>query len=269
MIRLPISVVAPIIVFGGLAACSDPTGGNARAISLSFGAGPFPSASASLAPSLLLDVTSADGNLVISKAELVVREIELGRESGETEAGGDDNDGEHDGSCELARSDDDCEDLEVGPVLVDVPLTDNSIDKQITVSLPAGSYRRLEFKIQAPTRGNARDAAFRAAHPELASTSVHVAGTYRGTPFDLFLPANAEMEIELPQPLVVGSDPVNVTVRVDVLSWFAQGTGTIDPATVTPGSSAEATVLRNLKRSFHAFEDEDEDGDDDHGGNRG
>jgi hypothetical protein len=168
----------------------------------------------------------------------------------------------------VSGSDDDCEDLEVGPVLVDVPLADNAIDKQLTVNLPAGSYQRLEFKIQAPTRGNDRDAEFRAAHPDLAATSVHVTGSYQGAPFDLFLPANAEMEIELAQPLVVGANPVNVTVRVDVLAWFAQGTATIDPATVTPGSTAEATVVENLKRSFHAFEDEDEDGQDDHGGDR-
>ena len=241
---------------GGVVACSDASTGSTRAVSLSFGATPT-SASAAIAGTgvALQDVTSSDGKLAISKAELVVREIEIGD---------DDSEGE---TCEVASRDDDCEDLEVGPLLVDVPLVSGTIDKQLTVTIPPGTYSKLEFKVQAPTRGNNRDAAFRVTNPLFAAKSVHVAGTYGGAAFDLYLPADASLEVQFANPLVVTSDPANVTVQVDVVSWFTRG-ATIDPATVTPGSAAEAAVVENIKRSFHAFEDDDEDGHDDHSGSR-
>jgi hypothetical protein len=255
MFSIRTSLPLLMLTLGNLVACSDASTGSSRAVTLSFSA-TQPSASSALAgtgAASLQDVTSSDGKLVISKAELVIREIELGDDESEGQ------------TCEVASHDDDCEDLELGPLLVDVPLVNGTVDKQLTVSIPPGTYSKLEFKVQPPTRGNNRDAAFRAANPLFAAKSVHVAGTYNGAAFDLYLPADASLEVGFASPLVVTSDPANVTVQVDVLSWFTRGV-TIDPATVTPGSAAEGAVVENIKRSFHAFEDENEDGHEDRSG---
>jgi hypothetical protein len=42
----------------------------------------------------------------------------------------------------------------------------------------------------------------------------------------------------------------------------------IDPTSATPGSTALQKIEDNIRRSFHAFEDDDESGTDDHGGDR-
>jgi hypothetical protein len=58
-------------------------------------------------------------------------------------------------------------------------------------------------------------------------------------------------------------------VQVDVASWFRDGTRIVNPSTANVGGANERLVASNIKRSFHAFEDHDRDGEDDHGGHGG
>jgi hypothetical protein len=233
-----------------VAGCSDATGtGAARSLSLSFSTLPPAGPAASLA-SLSLSASSA--SLVITKAQLVISKSELAR-SGATCT-----------SSSSSTDEQDCPELKLGPMLVDLPL-DASAKGVLAVTLPAGTYQQLESKIDAvmdETEGDpSASAAFLAANPDFRGVSVRVEGTYDGQPFVYTTAAEGELELTFDPPLVVDGTSSNLTVNVDLSSWFRRSDGTtIDPSTATPGSATKEIVDDNIKRSFDVFEDDDHDG---------
>lgn len=205
-----------------------------------------------------LDLVQNDGSheLVVTRAAVVLREIELERQ--DEECPDDDTAGEDSG-------DDACEEFEVGPVLVELPL-DGTVQRQVTVSPPAGSYDEVEFEIHKPDDGNPDDQAFVDDHPMFADVSIRVEGTFDGEPFTFTSRIDEEQEIELSPPIVVnGGGDTNVTLVLDVSTWFVDPAtrSLVDPRTAEDGQENASVVSENIERSIEAFEDEDEDGDDD------
>jgi hypothetical protein len=233
-----------------VAACTDGTGpGSARTVSLTF------STAANGAPLLsrmgVEDDTLISGSdvLVITSAQVVLREIELKRDD--------------DDACDRRgqSDDDDCEEFEIGPMLVDLPLG-GATETVLTIPIDTGTYDEIDFEVH-KTEGSG-DAAFIAANPDFDGISIRVEGTWNGTPFVYTSDLDVEQENELIPPLVVTeSAGTNVTLRVDVGTWFRNQSGTlVDPASGNKGGQNESVVKENIKVSFHAFEDEDRDGDD-------
>jgi hypothetical protein len=244
-----------------LAACSDSTSPSAgRTLTLSFSAkAAAPAASLQrfrLAPQVV--ASAAGDTLVITKAQLVLREVELTSSLA--------------ASCDGA-GDDDCREAEVGPLLVDLPV-DGPVTSPISVALPAGTYSKLEFELHKPESSNdsaddssddSRDSTFLVAHPEFAGVSVRVEGTINRQPFVYASSVNAEMELEFDAPVVIDATTTNVTVNADVSRWFRSSTGDV----LAPNSSNAGLIDENIKASFEAFEDDDRDGSDDRSGHGG
>ena len=196
--------------------------------------------------------TDGTNTLVISKVELVAREIELHR-AGVT------------ADCAPGVSGD-CEELELGPVLIDVPLGVAGAARTFSVQIAPGSYDKLELKIHTPSSSG--DATFVQQHPDLAGVSVRVTGTYNSGPeFTYTGNLEAEMEFEFSTPVTASeTGATDLTLFVNLDGWFRDtGNALIDPVTANPGQSNESLVEQNIKNSLHAFEDEDHDGRDDHG----
>jgi hypothetical protein len=201
--------------------------------------------------------------LVINKAEIILRKVELeGQTDGCVSDGpalsgpladseNDDDDGE--GEAE-------CEEFKAGPFRFELPL--NALEAVVTVDIPAGSYEEVEFQIH---KVNPNDAGFAAANPDFVGKSIRVEGTFNGQPFVFESDLTAEQEVDLEPPLVVtGETSTNLTIRVDLSTWFKTDAGLlINPATANSGDINEQLVKQNIKRSFHAFEDRDRDGEDD------
>jgi hypothetical protein len=259
-----------------VAACADSTKpGASMPMSLSFTTASSAGASASRSPvSPLFDVTTTEGanTLVITKAQVVVARAEL-QQSGATCAGeadaGDDNANEPNGASNDGEHAD-CEALELAPGVVDLPVTSAVVNK-LNVTVPAGTYSALEAKIR-PVRANRGQgsAAFLTANPTFAGTSVRVEGTYNGTPFVYTGSPEANLETVFSPPLVVDASPVNLTVNVDLSTWFRSASGAlIDPATANAGGANAAVVASNIRRSFRAFRDDDRNGHDDSDDKRG
>jgi len=101
---------------------------------------------AALANDTLVDGTDT---LIITRAEIVVREIELRRLDI--------------ASCDGEPEPPGCEEVEIGPVLVDLPLGPGAVAK-FAAGLPAGAYSEITFEIHQVTN-DAADAAFRTLHP--------------------------------------------------------------------------------------------------------
>ena len=236
----------------GAGACSDATtGGARRALTVSL----TTQAQGAVADRALADITIAAGanTLVITKAQLVARRIELAPADAATCAGtaesGDDD----------AEVKDGCAEVESGPVLLDVPL-DASTKTNITASVPPGTYRALELRIDPVSSGNRRSMEFLAAHPDFKNASVRVEGTYNGKAFVFMSPIDARIETIFSAPITVDASSPNVTVAIDLSNWFSDGAGgTLDPSN---GGNA-SRIAANIAGSFHAFEDDDHDGHDD------
>lgn len=243
-------------------ACADGTAPGARQpVSVSFTTTSTLGATASTAGVTperpLNDVVGSDA-LVITKAQLVVARMELARVDASCtseEAAGDDDHGD----------DNECAELELAPRLVDLPVSGTIVDA-LSVSIPTGTYSKLEAKVR-PIGGNRGhgSAAFLAEHPELEGVSVLVQGTFKGEPFTFTSDVSTGAEQHFDPPIVVGGTPLNVTIHVDLATWFvSRAGGLIDPRTATPGTENASLVAQNIKRSFRAFRDDDRDGHDDH-----
>ncbi len=250
MKRTNLILAAAVLV----AACSDAAGPAQEAgVSLSFTAGAGPAAASGALFSMASD-TLSDGQsnvLILTQVEVVLREIELKRQSAP--------------GCDDLPGDDDCEKFEVGPVLLDVPLNGET-GTLITIMPDPDTYDEIEFEIHKISSSDEEDAAFRAAHPDFAGKSIRVQGSYNGQPFTYETDLDVEQEFDLAPPIVVTAEmtSTNVTVLLGVDSWFRDGSGDlVNPQDGNKGNQHESLVKENIKQSIEAFEDHDSDGEPD------
>lgn len=277
---------ACLTLAGLLAACSDGAGPSTKTqvtFNLATG-GPA-------GPALLMGDTLATDTdtLVLDSVQLVLRDIKFERvnedacddehdDDGDDDRPDDDltaaalirpaslhdDDGEDDGDD---GDSDACESFNAGPFLLDLPLGPD-VERAFSVAVDTGTYEEVQFKIHKPRRdeGDPRDIAFLDAHPNFEGVSIRVVGAFNGEPFVFTTDLDAKQELEFASPLVVAGSMqnVDVTIKVDLSRWFAdhQG-GLVDPATANPGGEHASLVKDNIKDSFHAFRDDDCDGEDD------
>jgi hypothetical protein len=253
---------ASLALVAGCSDASGPSNGGTSNLSLSIatltaGSAGRIAGAGTLAPSLDRQVTSTNGahTLVITRAAVSLSRLDLA--TVDSAGCAEDDHPEHD--------DDRCHELKAGPLLVELPV-DNSVVSVLTLQLPAGTYRALEAKIRKVQTDDAGGAAFVAANPQFADASVRVEGTFDGTPFVFSGSVNASLELRFDPPLTVGTTATSVTVHVSIDRWFKDGSGNlVDPATANSGGANENLVNDNIRRSFHAFEDNKHHGDDGHG----
>jgi len=256
--------LATCLLLATTAACDSTTAPRGSRVGLSFsGARPAGVAAGFMAQTAnavgdSLTVSDGTNTLVITKVELVAREIEL-RRVGVV-------------SCDSTTTDDDdCEEFTTGAQLVVLPLT-QAASQVLTVELPEGTYSEFEMDVHKVGDDDdddddeiADDAAFMAANPTWpARQSIRVTGFYNGVAFTYLSDLDFEIETDLMPNLVVdGTTSSNLTVRIDLSLWFRNGaTGPlVNPATAGNGGANKSLVENNIKNSVKAFEDDDRDGD--------
>lgn len=260
-----------IAVAAGLAAstvaCGDSVTGPGAAgdgsVSLSFAVRTAATGSASLAsPNFDIRLDDGQNTLEITRVAIVLREIELELQNDEC----DDSSSDSSGSGDSSSDDDGCEELSFGPELVELPM-DGSTDRMITLhNVDPGVYDEIEFEIHKPDDDTQADRDFIAQHPDFRRVSIRVEGRFNGSDFLYLTDLNEDQEIHLADPIVVGpgAGTVNVTLSLDVPSWFERADGSlIDPATANDGGANEDLVEDNIENSIEGFEDDDFDGKDD------
>jgi hypothetical protein len=202
-----------------------------------------------------LVVTDGSGDsLTIDSVEIVVEELEF-----EIDESTDD-------CADGATEDDECEEIELGPFLIRLNL-DGSDSTTISANVAPGLYEEVEFEVHAAESDDddEEDNSFINDHPDFDGISVKVLGSFNATSFTFESDVEAEQEIEFSPPLeVLEGEAADVTVTVDVETWFVDGGGNlIDPDTAGEGGANESIVENNIANSFDAFEDEDDDESDD------
>ena len=237
-------ILAAAVPLTALTACSDATSTNRVPLSFSFATKSLnasPSVGTGLSYSRDLVVGTA-GDLVLKSAQVVVDGIELSHT---------------DGALCNGTGDFQCEDVDQTPQIVDVPLT-TGVKTQLTVPVAEGTYQRLDAHIGLQENGeNGTVSAFVTAHPEFQTNSIIVKGTYKGKDFTYASPVNTDLELHFNPPVTVTTASKNITVDVDVASWFKDASG----AALDPSDPANAPVISaNIRKSFGAFGDDNEDG---------
>lgn len=265
--RVVMELVGVAAAFGA-AACSDANGGAGVGLALStrpaptsmmasyVGTGRGVQASVVQAGDSTMVVLGTD-TVIIRSVEIVMREIELERADAPVD-------------CDMTPEgqDDACEEFTVGIQVVPLPLG-NSTDKVIELAnVPEGLYDQVEFDIHKPESSN--DATWIAAHPAFDGISIRVAGTFSRaglrSDFVYTTDLDKEQERDLIPPIdVTAGGAANVTLRIDISSWFVSETGLllVDPATANKGGQNEGVVKNNIEQSIEAFHDDDSDGLDD------
>jgi hypothetical protein len=190
-------------------------------------------------------------SLTINQAQVVLSKIELAPS----------------GTCGTPGERDDCDELQAGPALVELPL-DGTTKVVLDGAVPPGSYTALHAKLDAvkPDENEAGVSAFLVAHPDWKGISVKVTGVFTDAKsqthnFTFASEADAEIEAAFQPAITVAAGTSHITVSVDVASWFKDKTG----AVIDPTDPANAHAIdHNVQLSFRTFEDQDRDGIDDH-----
>ncbi len=212
---------------------------------------------ASTSPPALANVTVTRGGniIVITQVQLVARKIKLQRANGScpTPDLSDAGDGDKD---DLPG----CPNLRLGPLLLDPPLVDGA-ETSFSIDLPAGTYDEVKLQIHKPTNHNS-DATFVAANPGFMGVSIKVNGTFNGVPFTFTTDLTSVIEAEFNTPVeVVADGTTSITLLLDVRGWFLDAGGVALLSPLTLSQQGRQRVEQNIRTSFHAFKDDDHDGD--------
>jgi hypothetical protein len=194
-----------------------------------------------------LVINAGDDEIVLDQVGLVLRKVRL--EGPSTE------------SCpEESEGDSGCGELEFGPALFELPLEEGTAGV-LNAMVPVGSYTGLKFQLHRPTNAN-EDADFVAEHPDYDDISIRVVGTYNGTPFTFSSDLTEVETLHFAGPVDVNAEgPLPLTLLVRVADWFAsEDGGLVNPADANDGGPLESVVERQIRESFRAFRDGDEDG---------
>lgn len=296
MTRMPTaSSLALLAAFVTLAACGEGTGPNAAGqVGLGFRLATAPTVSASVqtangqgsgpasggtqvsaATTLTgFSIKSGTDEILITKAQVVVKNVKLKPVSATCTDDDDDDDKSRSNSSSGSRSssnsrddddgdDDDCESIKVGPFLVNVPV--NGTDGgRIAVAVPAGTYSAVRFDIHKVTSSDSADRLFRQENPDFRDISVRLEGTYNTRPFIFTHDVNAKLDVPLSAPLEIGAAGDNVTVTIDMTTWFTKPTvGLYNPAEANVPGLVRAKIQNNIRAAFRAFRDKNRDGKDD------
>lgn len=159
------------------------------------------------------------------------------------------------------------EELDAGPLVLDLSGTalDGNVQKVIDVAVPAGTYKKVEFKIaRASTdQSTSSDANVKALADKQASLILE--GTIDGQAFEFVSALEVKQEFE--GTFVLGGEANNLTLNVDPSGWFTDGSGArLDPR----DPSVRSTIESNIKSSMKMLDDDNHDGrEDDHGSESG
>ena len=193
-------------------------------------------------------VSLGSDEIVIDGVQVVLRKLRL--------------DGAPTASCpEDAEGDSECGEVQLGPVLFDLPL-DQGADAVFSALVPVGTYDRFKFQIHKPSDANG-DADLVAQYPDMANSSIRVTGTFNGTPFVFASDLTEVEDVVIAEPVEVAAESeVPLTLHIDAADWFvnAAGDGLVDPAQANDGQPFESLVEQNIRSSFRAFHDGDADG---------
>lgn len=195
---------------------------------------------ANRSPSFAVRLDDDQGNsLSINAGDVVVREMELGRTTGECV----------DNEDPASDDGDACTEVTVRPRMLALPVDRGEV--RIVDGLPVepGSYDRLEFDIHVATE---EDQGVISQNPQLLGQSVLVRGSFNGNSFAATF--DPEVALSLDFPSTVEAEPGStsrITLVAEMEDWFRRDDGSlIDPSQVEDGSPTDQAIESRMVESF-------------------
>lgn len=152
----------------------------------------------------------------------------------------------------------DSSNVKVGPIVVKLNL--NGTPTEFAAgNVTAGNYSKIKFRLHKPEDADIiSDPEFKAGSSGDLRYSVIVKGKFNGVPFIYKSTKTATQDVNLKNSINLTNDvKTNVTLSVDVNSWFYTGTVVLDPNNTVNKNDID----NNIKDSFKkAFRDSNKDG---------
>ena len=147
--------------------------------------------------------------------------------------------------------------LKIEPFVVNL-FSLNSVLQTVSGRIPEGNYSKIKFKIHKPEDYQTPpDPEFKTGNSGNQRFSVIIKGTYNGSNFVYRSRKSVNMVFSLNRPLSIGPTMRNVTIKIDIASWFRNGSDVLDPS----NSSNEDQIDDNIRDSFRSiFIDDDRNG---------
>lgn len=198
------------------------------------------SQAANRSPNFAVRLDDDQGNsLNITGGQIVVREMELGRTTGECV----------DNEDPSSDDGDACHEITVEAQLLSPPVDRGQV--QIVNSLPvdAGTYDRLEFDIHVAT---AQDQQIVGSNPQLVGGSVLVRGSYNGDSFAVTFDPSVSLSLGFASNVQAEPGSTSrITLSADVAGWLRRDDGSlIDPTQVEEGSPTDEAIDARIEDSF-------------------
>lgn len=150
--------------------------------------------------------------------------------------------------------------LEHRPFVLDVPLH-GVVRSLLATAVAPGRYPAMRLRLRPPARSDPHTLPILLDHPDVEGVSVRVEGRWDGEPFTFGRPLDDVQQIALTPPLEVEGRTTNLTLSLDVGSWFRAPDGTLmDPRALEGDTPPGRAVEERIRASFAAFEDADVDG---------
>ncbi len=152
----------------------------------------------------------------------------------------------------------DSSNVKVGPMVVKLNLTGTPTEFAAGNAV-AGNYSKIKFRLHKPEDVDViSDPEFKSGISGDQRFSVIVKGKFNGTPFIYNSTKTATQEVNLKSAINLTADvKTNVTLSVDVNSWFHRGLLILDPT----NTANKNDIDNNIKDSFKkAFRDVNKDG---------
>lgn len=198
------------------------------------------SQAANRTPSFSVQLEDDQGNsLSINEGQLVVREMELGRQTGECA----------DNEDPSSDDGDACTEITVAPRLLALPADRGEVRIVNGLPVEAGAYDRLEFDLHVATND---DQQIVSSNPQLRNRSVIVRGSFNGTSFAATFDPAVSLSLDFASTVQAESGSTSrVTLVADVEGWFRRDDGSlINPAQVENGSATDQAIDDRIKSSF-------------------
>lgn len=156
------------------------------------------------------------------------------------------------------QSSNDSTNFKAGPLVVQLKL-DGAVTEVGVVDLPQGNYNKVKFRIHKPDETESiPDSEFREGQSADLRYSVIVKGKFNNISFVYKSSKTATQDVDFQSPLYVSSSEVNnVTLLVDVGTWFKKDGQILNPSLVANHNDID----NNIKVSFKkAYKDNNKDG---------
>ena len=214
-------------------------------------------------------ITRGEDAIVVTRAQVVVKDVKLERADATCVDDDDFDDlsfADKDKSRGNSKDDDDednCPTIHAGPFLVDIPM--NGTDgARVIVPVGEGTYSAVRLSLHKVTSNDSADRAFRQANPDFRDISVRLEGTFNGAPFIFVGDISRKIDVTLPEPLDISEAGGDVTVTLDLGTWFIRPSGGLySPALANTPGSVRSVVQNNIGGTFRAFCDHNRDGRED------